>query len=195
VRPNKRQRSDRWDTDKALLLDRFHKGEWELATKPECKHPLRTVNLQALHNQRCGMRFFLRFIPLIVWQLLVEAINEQLAKHQSSEKYVIEYFCQLFHHSFSHHTRHNSRYRQTTIHELWGLYAHWMEVESTHGNHTRRLRNHLKLVWTYIEQQRGLGMDRIQILIAALVPSRTVILRICRLLSDEWQSLIQPVKV
>jgi len=135
------------------------------------KHQLKRVRSQSLAQS------FFEFVPEAVWELLVVAVNRNLSIGTTSAK------------------RQDSRRKCTSVLELKRFYGLWMAVESTHGNNTRSLREHYKLIVDMFGKVPSLGMDRFSTLLSALAPSTDELKTIADLLHETFMAHIDAENV
>ncbi len=166
----KRRHNGEFGEEERRRLDNFVSEEWEVAVKPTRKPSVKCVVPHRIQHINFVKRL-LMFIPLAVWNVLVLAVNQQLSELQPEGGYVFYHSNNMLNFLFLIY-RYNYKYKRTTVHELLGFYGVWMDIESTYGNSTQDLCDHINAIWKAgFPKIHGFGMDCIQALIAALQPS------------------------
>jgi hypothetical protein len=114
---------------------------------------------------------FLEFAPAAVWDILVQAVNRNLAQGDTSD------------------TVRDMRRKDTTPGELLRFYGIQMAIENTYGNNTKSLRSH----FAALKRDLGalfprMGIDRFSTLMSAFAPSSEELKQISQLLSERFMA-------
>jgi hypothetical protein len=117
---------------------------------------------------------FVQFAPPAVWEILVTAVNRNLAAGDTVDR------------------KRDPRRRDTSAGELLRFYGIQMAIENTYGNNSHSMREH----FASLKKDMGhwfpqMGIDRFQALMSAFAPSPEELKQISCLLRERFMSHVK----